>query len=110
MSPRPPKAFDVWFVSANTVYKAVPYHVVADWTQQGRLAAGDMVRPAGTEEAWKRVANHDLLADYLARPSGAKVTRMDPPQPAAAADVAPAAPAAVVASATVAAEAPAELP
>ncbi len=35
---KPPKAFDVWFVAANTVYKGVPYNVVADWAQQGRLA------------------------------------------------------------------------
>ena len=42
---KPPKAFDVWFVAANTVYKGVPYNVVADWVQQGRLAPTDMVRP-----------------------------------------------------------------
>jgi len=69
---KPPKAFDVWFVKANTVYKAVPYNVVADWTQQGRLAGTDMVRPTGTEEAWVRVSDHDLLSDYLPRPTKAK--------------------------------------
>ncbi len=60
-----PKSYDVWFVTANTVYKAVPYNVVADWTQQGRLAASDMVRSSGTEHDWVRIAEHDLLADYL---------------------------------------------
>ena len=69
MAVKPPKAFDVWFVAANTVYKAVPYQVVADWTQQGRLSAADRLRPAGVEEAWKPVAEWELLADYLPRPA-----------------------------------------
>jgi biopolymer transport protein ExbD len=72
MPAKPPKAFDVWFVTANTVYKAVPYNVVADWTQQGRLARTDMVRPAGSDEKWVQIAEHELLADYLPRPSAAK--------------------------------------
>ncbi len=71
MAAKPPKAFDVWFVAANTVYKAVPYNVVADWTQQGRLARTDKVRPTGTEEAWVAVGEYDLLTDYLTRPSAA---------------------------------------
>lgn len=79
MPAKPPKAFDVWFVTANTVYKGVPYNVVADWTQQGRLAGADMVRPTGTEETWVRVADNELLADYLPRPAAAKA-----PAPAAA--------------------------
>jgi biopolymer transport protein ExbD len=69
---KPPKAFDVWFVSANTVYRGVPYHVVADWTQQGRLAGSDMVRPAGTEIEWGEVAEQDGLSDYLPQPSVAR--------------------------------------
>jgi biopolymer transport protein ExbD len=73
MPAKPPKAFDVWFVAANTVYKAVPYNVVADWTQQGRLAGTDMVRPAGTDAAWVQIAAHELLADYLSRPVAATV-------------------------------------
>lgn len=68
MPAKPPKAFDVWFVVANTVYKAVPYNVVADWTQQGRLAGTDMVRPTGTQEAWVKVSEYELLADYLPLP------------------------------------------
>ena len=65
---KPPKSFDVWFVTANTVYKAVPYNVVADWTGQGRLGAADRLRPAGTEGAWKPVSEWPLIADYLPRP------------------------------------------
>lgn len=72
MAGKPPKAFDVWLVAADTVYKGVPYNVVADWTQQGRLAPADKVRPAGTNEPWVEVGRHDLLADYVARPTVAK--------------------------------------
>ncbi|AWM37920.1 Biopolymer transport protein ExbD/TolR [Gemmata obscuriglobus] len=78
---KPPKAFDVWFVTANTVYKAVPYNVVADWTAQGRLGRTDKVRPAGTEVPWVSVGKHELLADYVARPSPATAV---PASPAAA--------------------------
>jgi biopolymer transport protein ExbD len=96
-----PKTFDVWFVAANTVYKGVPYTVVADWVQEGRLAAADMVRPTGTSVAWAKVAGHEFLADYLPRPAAAKVV---PATPAAGFEVVeePAAGAAV--------PAPAELP
>jgi len=82
MSAKPPKAFDVWFIAANTVYKSVPYHVVADWTQQGRLAASDMVRPTGTEEAWVQVAEHELLADYLPRLIAAEIVSPEAAAPA----------------------------
>lgn len=78
MPAKPPKAFDVWFVAADTVYKAVPYNVVADWTQQGRLARTDKVRPTGTAEAWVAVGEYDLLSDYLARPSAATVAPSQP--------------------------------
>ena len=77
---KPPKAFDVWFVAADTVYKGVPYNVVADWTSQGRLARTDKVRPAGTQAPWVAVGGYELLADYLARPSPAKA--VPPPAPA----------------------------
>ena len=73
-----PKAFDVWFVAANTVYKGVPYNVVADWTQQGRLAATDMVRPAGTNMAWATVAEHEFLSDYLPRAARRRPCRRSP--------------------------------
>ena len=62
---KPPKAFDVWFMTANTVYKAVPYGVVADWTQEGRLAATDKVRPTGTNTPWIAIGDYELLADYV---------------------------------------------
>ena len=36
---------------------------------QGRLAAADMVRPAGTQAAWAKVGTHELLTDYIPRPA-----------------------------------------
>jgi biopolymer transport protein ExbD len=92
MAAKPTRAFDVWFLTANTVYKAVPYNVVADWTQQGRLAPTDMVRPAGTEDPWARVSEHDLLADFVPRANTAKrVVAAAPVAVAAAPGSAPAA-------------------
>src|SRR5262245_28299314 len=111
MPAKPPKAFDVWFVTANTVYKAVPYNVVADWTQQGRLAGGDRVRPTGTTEAWVAVREHELLADYLPRPAAAKLsTAPGTPAAAAAGAASGAAVASAPAGAAPTAEAPVELP
>ncbi|MDB5309539.1 MAG: Biopolymer transport protein ExbD/TolR [Gemmataceae bacterium] len=78
---KPPKAFDVWFVTANTVYREVPYQVVADWTQQGRLAPADMLRSAGSQDPWKRVAEWELLADYLPHPAAAVASADGPPAP-----------------------------
>lgn len=62
-----PTAFDVWFITANTVYKGVPYQVTADWVQQGRLAPTDRIRPRGAEQ-WITVQDYPLLADYLPQP------------------------------------------
>jgi len=70
---RTAKTFDVWFVTANTVYKGVPYNVVANWTQEGRLAATDKVRPAGTTNPWVDVGSHEFLSDYLPRKTKARV-------------------------------------
>ena len=39
---------DVWIVEGNTVYKEVPYAVVTDWLQQGRLLEDDKAKPSGT--------------------------------------------------------------
>lgn len=75
---RPPKAFDVWFMAADTVYKGVPYTVVADWVQQGRLAPTDKVRPAGTAVAWTTAEAHDYLAEYIPRPVEAVAVPAEP--------------------------------
>lgn len=57
-------SFDVWLTAANRVYKAVPYEVVADWLQQGRITATDKVRPEG-DPAWRKIDDYPILAVYL---------------------------------------------
>src|SRR5262245_40685370 len=57
---------DVWIVESNTVYREVPFTVVSDWVQQGRLLEDDMLRPSGTAE-WFRVGAMPSLAAYLPR-------------------------------------------
>src|SRR5215470_11946428 len=56
--------FDVWIVETNQVYKEVPYTVVADWVQQGRLLEDDRLKPSGTAE-WFRLGGMPAFAPYL---------------------------------------------
>ncbi|MCS6851826.1 MAG: biopolymer transporter ExbD [Gemmataceae bacterium] len=62
----PRRLLDVWVVELNTVYRRVPFTVVADWIQQGRLLDDDCCRPAGQGE-WVRLADDPMLAAYLPR-------------------------------------------
>jgi biopolymer transport protein ExbD len=55
---------DVWIVESNTVYKEVPFTVVIDWVQQGRLLEDDKVRGAGTKD-WRRLGDVPTFAAYL---------------------------------------------
>jgi biopolymer transport protein ExbD len=55
---------DVWIVESNTVYREVPFTVVADWVQQSRLLENDMLRPSGTAE-WFRVGASPDFSPYL---------------------------------------------
>jgi len=55
---------DVWIVESNTVYQEVPFEVVADWLQQGRLLADDMSKPSGTKD-WNRIGGNAELEPYL---------------------------------------------
>jgi biopolymer transport protein ExbD len=57
---------DVWIVEANTVYREVPFPVVSDWIQQGRLLENDMLRRSGTAE-WFPVGSSAEFAPYLPR-------------------------------------------
>lgn len=59
------KAYDVWSLAANTVYRGVPYGVVTDWAQQGRVSGEDKVRAAGSKDDWLRLADHPELSDFL---------------------------------------------
>jgi biopolymer transport protein ExbD len=58
---------DVWIIETNTVYREVPYNVVCDWVQQGRLLEDDRVRPSGTRE-WLRLGGVAGFAAFLPRP------------------------------------------
>jgi biopolymer transport protein ExbD len=61
------KNLDVWLTDGNVVYKEVPFTVVIDWIQQGRLLEEDQVKPAGTEK-WFKIASSKALAAYLPKP------------------------------------------
>lgn len=55
---------DVWIVESNTVYREVPYTVVTDWVQQGRLLDDDRLRPSGTP-TWQRLGEMPAFAAFL---------------------------------------------
>ena len=57
---------DVWIVESNTVYREVPYTVVTDWVQQGRLLTNDRVRPSGTAE-WFTIGSSPAFAAFMPR-------------------------------------------
>jgi biopolymer transport protein ExbD len=57
---------DVWIIESNTIYREVPFEVVTDWVQQGRLLADDKLRPSGTAE-WFRLGDNPSFAAYLPR-------------------------------------------
>jgi biopolymer transport protein ExbD len=60
----PRRFLDVWIVESNTVYREVPYTVVVDWIQQGRLLEDDMLRPSGTAE-WMKIGSTPTFAPYV---------------------------------------------
>jgi biopolymer transport protein ExbD len=60
------RELDLWILQTNTVYRKVPYTVVTDWIQEGRLLAEDKVRPAGTEK-WYELSKVPALAAFLPR-------------------------------------------
>jgi biopolymer transport protein ExbD len=57
---------DLWILQTNTVYRKVPYMVVTNWIQEGRLLTEDKVRPAGTEK-WYVLGAVAALAAFLPR-------------------------------------------
>lgn len=58
------KSFDIWIVDGNKVYQGVPYTVVLDWIQQGRLLETDRVRLGGTKD-WTDLGQMPDLVPYL---------------------------------------------
>src|SRR5947209_14720932 len=63
---------DVWIVESNTVYREVPFTVVADWVQQGRLLEDDKLCPSGTKQ-WARVGDSPEFKPYLPKPEPFRV-------------------------------------
>ena len=57
---------DVWVLETNTVYREVPFTIVTDWIQQGRLVPDDKLRPSGTAE-WFPLGGMPAFAAYLPR-------------------------------------------
>jgi biopolymer transport protein ExbD len=62
------ETYDVWLVQSNTVYRGVPFTVVTDWAQQGRLLDEDQVRTTGSE-SWMPIREHSTLQSYLPPPT-----------------------------------------
>jgi biopolymer transport protein ExbD len=56
--------FDVWIIETNSVYQKVPYTVVTDWVQQGRILSEDQLRYSGTD-TWVRIDAIPAFAAYL---------------------------------------------
>lgn len=61
-----PRGYDVWLTAANRVYRAVPYDVLTDWLQQGRVVPEDQIRTEAAGE-WRRVVDMPALATFLPR-------------------------------------------
>ena len=55
---------DVWIIETNTVYQEVPFDVVADWLQQGRLLPTDKLKPSGTAD-WSLIGESSEFKPYL---------------------------------------------
>jgi biopolymer transport protein ExbD len=66
MAKSPNRVLDVWIVETQAIYTDVPFTVVADWVQQGRLLADDRVRLAGNK-TWHLVSKVPALNPYLPR-------------------------------------------
>jgi biopolymer transport protein ExbD len=58
---------DVWLVETNTVYKEVPFAVVTDWVQQGRVLEADMWKPSGTAQ-WFPFGGKNDFTPYFPKP------------------------------------------
>lgn len=62
-----PKRFDVWFTTADQVYRGVPADVVRGWAEQGRLGGIDRLRAAGAQTEWIKVEDYEPLSGFLYR-------------------------------------------
>lgn len=55
---------DVWIVETNTVYKEVPFVVVTDWLQEGRLLDTDQAKPSGSKD-WRPLSSFLDLQPFV---------------------------------------------
>ena len=62
-----PQRFDIWFTTANKVIKGVPYDVVANWIQQGKVATDDQLKKSGSDD-WSLLESVSAFKPYFAPP------------------------------------------
>lgn len=58
------RLLDVWILEGNTVYRGVPFTVVADWLQQGRLLPEDRVSISGGKK-WLSIIEVSAFQAFL---------------------------------------------
>ena len=73
--PEKRRFLDVWIVESNTVYREVPFEVVTDWAQQGRLIADDMLRWSGKAD-WFKVGGAPFFEAYLPKVEAYRVEQV----------------------------------
>jgi biopolymer transport protein ExbD len=71
-----PQYLNVWLVSANRVYRGVPFSVVGDWLQEGRITGRDCVR-ASNDQNWQYISDNPFLKPFLAPPPVESDARTD---------------------------------
>lgn len=57
--------YDLWLTASNRAYRGVPFSVVTDWLQQGRILPTDRVRADGGE--WQTIAESPAFASFVPR-------------------------------------------
>lgn len=71
-----PQILNVWLVSANRVYRNVPFAVVGDWLQEGRISGRDCVR-SPNEQNWHYISDYPFLKPLLAPPPAESDAKTD---------------------------------
>jgi biopolymer transport protein ExbD len=57
--------FDLWLTASNRAYRGVPFNIVTDWLQQGRILPTDRVRSDGGE--WQTIAESPAFGSFVPR-------------------------------------------
>src|SRR5947208_12480755 len=61
--------YDIWLTATNRAYRGVPFSVVTDWLQQGRILPEDKVRPEGGGD-WLTISESPAFAAFVPRDEG----------------------------------------